>query len=660
MIKYCQIILLFLFINISAATSQELRRMFMGNALKMDNSEMVARKDQNGKYCAAIQVISDMDGFSYDSNNGIVGKIEDKPGKDMVYLTANERTLEIFKSGYKPSKLILSEYGISLAPQQVWQLEVTGEKGLETFQITLQPEPADAFIFIDGEPINENEVILAKGDYYIRTEKIGFKTLERIISVDSRHVFFDFKMKRLPDVGVQILSNPDGAIVNIDGVRLGTTPVSAFFPPGQYPISITKEGYFTVEDQTIEIKPPLTKKTYSLEENVGKLTVNSFASAEVYFNDQKVVNPIDIKLAPQMVQIKVVMPNAIPIEQQVLLHTNEEVELNLYPDVQVGTIQVATTPFDSHIELIGTYGQKYEADGMNIFNEIPIDTYTIKVTSYGYLQSELIVVLTEDAKVNKNIQLVDMQTATFNMYSVEMVHVTGGAFIMGCESTNNYCEEDEKPPHKVVIDNFHIGKYEITQKQWEDVMEVNPSYFSDCENCPVENVSWNDIQKFISKLNIKTGNTYRLPSEAEWEYVARGGKFSNGYLYAGSNNIDDVAWYWRNSGDNELEDAWSAEILQSNDCKTKIIGQKNANEIGIHDMSGNVWEWCSDYYKRDYYQKSPEVNPKNSDSDSNRVCRGGSWGRSKNQCTISSRGSEKENSRQKYLGFRLAHDSDKK
>lgn len=183
-----------------------------------------------------------------------------------------------------------------------------------------------------------------------------------------------------------------------------------------------------------------------------------------------------------------------------------------------------------------------------------------------------------------------------------MIKIEGGTFDMG--SPIDY--EFNSIKHSVTLNDFYIGKYEVTQKEWETVMGCNPSCFKG-ENLPVENVSWNDCQEFIKKLNELTGMNFRLPTEAEWEYAARGGRKSQGYKYSGSNNIDDVAWY----GDNSSE-------------TTHQVGTKQPNELGIYDMSGNVREWCSDLYDAYYYLESPIHNPIGPIRGNGRVHRGGS------------------------------------
>ena len=218
---------------------------------------------------------------------------------------------------------------------------------------------------------------------------------------------------------------------------------------------------------------------------------------------------------------------------------------------------------------------------------------------------------------------------------IEMVKVEGGTFMMGATSEMKNPNSNEKPVHQVTLTNdYYMGKYEVTQALWQAVMGSNPSEYKG-DNLPVETVSWNDCQKFISKLNSLTGRMFRLPTEAEWEYAARGGKESRGYQYSGSSNISDVAWYDENSG-----------------SKTHPVGTKQANELGIYDMTGNVWEWCSDWYSS--YSSSSQTNPTGSDSGSARVSRGGGWNCNASYCRLSVRFYYTPDFRLDILGLRLA------
>ncbi|MBP5327704.1 MAG: formylglycine-generating enzyme family protein [Bacteroidales bacterium] len=229
----------------------------------------------------------------------------------------------------------------------------------------------------------------------------------------------------------------------------------------------------------------------------------------------------------------------------------------------------------------------------------------------------------------------DNQTITVNGVSFTMVYVEGGTFTMGCTAEQGGgCDSDEYPSHSVTLSGYYIGETEVTQALWKAVMGSNPSNWKG-DQLPVESVSWDDCQTFISKLNSLTGRTFRLPTEAEWEYAARGGKRSKGYKYSGSNNIDDVAWYGGNSG-----------------SKTHAVKGKRANELGLYDMSGNVWEWCSDW--KGEYSSGSQRNPKGPSSGSLRVYRGGSKIAYARSCRVSYRNSNNPSSRGDNIGFRLA------
>ena len=227
------------------------------------------------------------------------------------------------------------------------------------------------------------------------------------------------------------------------------------------------------------------------------------------------------------------------------------------------------------------------------------------------------------------------QTFNANGVSFTMVAVQGGTFTMGgtYEQTGD-TYEDEEPTHKVTVDDFYIGKMEVTQALWIAVMGDNPSFFRN-DNCPVECVSWNDCQKFIEKLNQLTGKKFRLPTEAEWEFAARGGVRSREYKYSGSFDIEKVGWCGQD---------W--------DSGTRPVGKKAPNELGLYDMSGNIYEWCSDWFAR--YRPEDQVNPKGAPSGENKVLRGGSWFVESRYARVSNRSGSEPNARFIHIGLRLA------
>ncbi|MBQ8226949.1 MAG: SUMF1/EgtB/PvdO family nonheme iron enzyme [Bacteroidaceae bacterium] len=222
-----------------------------------------------------------------------------------------------------------------------------------------------------------------------------------------------------------------------------------------------------------------------------------------------------------------------------------------------------------------------------------------------------------------------------NRLVANMVYVEGGTFTMGAtKEQKRKARYNEKPAHQVTLSSFYIGKYEVTQAEWEAVMDSNPSHFKGA-NLPVENVSWYDCLEFIRKLNVLTGKQFRLPTEAEWEYAARGGKHSYGEKYAVGGDVDNVAWYSGNSGD-----------------KTHPVGQKRGNELGLYDMSGNVWEWCQDWLGS--YSSSHQTNPTGPATGGERVLRGGSWFFGARWCRLSCRDGSYPGYRNDDNGLRLA------
>ncbi len=246
----------------------------------------------------------------------------------------------------------------------------------------------------------------------------------------------------------------------------------------------------------------------------------------------------------------------------------------------------------------------------------------------------------ELAQAEKNEEIAQFKKYGFfvdPVTGIEFIYVPGGCFQMGCGSWAGNCERDEKPAHEVCVDGFLIGKYEVTQGQWQKVMGGNPSCFKNDDDYPVENVSWNDVQNFIRKLSSLNKNRYRfrLPTEAEWEYACRSG--GKPETYSGTNRIDRVAWYKGNSA-----------------RRTHRVGTKAPNGLGLYDMSGNVWEWCKDIYSTSVYSRYTCNNPVNTKGGSYRVSRGGSWDYDARLCRSANRDIRLPDVRYGSLGFRLA------
>jgi formylglycine-generating enzyme required for sulfatase activity len=280
-------------------------------------------------------------------------------------------------------------------------------------------------------------------------------------------------------------------------------------------------------------------------------------------------------------------------------------------------------------------------------------TYTVSLTATNDADSD-----TE----TKTDYITVNSSGTSGNANIEMVTVNGGTFDMGCTSKQNICHSDENPVHTVTVDGFKISKYEITNQQYADFMNAigassDGSYSGteyldmddgDCQieysggqfvpvsgkgNYPGLEVTWHGAKAFCQHYG------GRLPTEAEWEFAARGGNSANATLYAGSDNIGDVAWYSGNASGTPHE-----------------VGTKSPNELGIYDMSGNVWEWCSDWYGSDYYSSSPQNNPQGPSSGSYRVLRGGGWGGSAEYCRVADRLYDDPGNCYADYGFRFSQD----
>jgi sulfatase modifying factor 1 len=225
------------------------------------------------------------------------------------------------------------------------------------------------------------------------------------------------------------------------------------------------------------------------------------------------------------------------------------------------------------------------------------------------------------------------ETWTDPITGMEFVWIKGGEFLMGCGVSDTECQDNEKPAHTVRVDGFWMGKYEVTQAQWQKIMGENPSNFKG-DTRPVEQVSWNDAQEFIEQLNSRSGMTFRLPTEAEWEYAARAGTQTVYSFGDDANKLGEYAWYCENSGN-----------------QTHSVGQRKPSAWGLYDMHGNVWELCQDWYGP--YARTPATDPRGPDSGSVRVVRGGSWIGSAVSCRSASRGRVAPDDRIGRVGFRL-------
>ena len=403
---------------------------------------------------------------------------------------------------------------------------------------------------------------------------------------------------------------------------------------GVYTLRVQKEKYkdysttITIEDgKTTTIRPVL-------EANFAQVTLTAQEGADIYVDDSRLGTTRwtgTLELGEHSIETRQTSHRSAYTNVRITTQSaGQTITLN-NPLPIYGSLIVDGSPADA---VVYVDGKKVGTSPLFV-SELLIGTHTIRLEKDGYNKQEKTVQIAESQESMLEFTLTKgTKTFTVNGVSFNMIKVQGGTFTMGATSEQGSDARDsEKPTHQVTLSDYMIGETEVTQELWKAVMGSNPSYFSGT-NLPVEKVSWNDCQTFIRKLNRLTGKKFRLPTEAEWEYAARGGNKSKGYKYAGSNTLSDVAWYADNSG-----------------SKTHPVKQKQANELGLYDMSGNVWEWCQDWDGE--YSSSAQTNPTGPSSGFCRVCRGGSESYSPFYCRVAYRSKYDPSYRYDLLGFRV-------
>ncbi len=575
-------------------------------------SELIDKsiRDANGDVCAGLMIVTDLTGMRYDSYNGIV-KVNQNPGKDFLFLSPDERVVEIFCSGFASLKIILSDYGIVLRKGEVWKLKVTGDKVSDLIPINIVVKPADAQIYIDDKLQNISAIQVSAGEHKVKIIKEGYQTIEEKINVAVGKTLFNYTLSEVELAKVQISSNPTGAKIYINGLEKGETNKGLFLFPGNYDVRLIKSGYLDKEEKIAVNTNKQNNFLYNLEKNAGTLNISvSPSSAVVLINKEKTTNR-NIQLSPGKYKIEISENGYYDQSETIEVELGKTISKSFNLEPKVGKLQLSVSPPEAEVTLRKDGKIIKNWQGLELLKDLQVGEYEITVKNSGY------------ETVNKRIEIIENQTTIYdtvlertNLYRSNknsntsnvtksvpegMVFVEGGEFLMG----SNDGDDDEKPVHKVKVNSFYIGKFEVTDLLYWSIMDPDAKYFDryHAKCC----ISWDGAQKFINKFNEVTGKKYRLPTEAEWEYAARGGNKSKGFVFAGGNKIDLVGRY------------------PGNKERTDKVGQFKPNELGIYDMSGNVWEWCQDWYSENYYYERTYDNPKGPESGEYKVLRGGSY-----------------------------------
>ena len=590
---------LFLFLLFALQTIAVFSQKLQVESFKIAESDISAqtqpRKDLNDRNCALVKVqfvgvISEVEG-------NVIKPLVKHGNETWVYMPQGSRQLKLLTQNYLPVMVTFADYGVEkLESNRTYVLVLVKPNGLNEpvdvggnfYAISVQPK--DAKVTVDGvlqESSSDGEysAMLPYGTHTYKVEAGGYISKSGSFSVSSGDMA-PINVSLVSALATVSVTCPTPAVsLYVDKKSVGNVPWSGSLKEGMHLVEVKKNGYRS-QQKTIQLS--------------------------------------------QQQKLDVAFGELIAIQ---------------------GNLSVNYKPFGAEVYVDG----KKLGQSPRVFNGLLIGNHQVEVRKDGYATDKKSVTISEGQTASISGTLSSNTVSSSNGYAsssslsfggntisipvkngitIDMVKVEAGTFMMGATSEMQKPYNDEKPVHQVTLtNNYYMGKYEVTQSLWQTVMGSNPSKFKG-DDLPVERVSWNDCQEFISKLNSMTGRKFRLPTEAEWEYAARGGKKSRGYQYSGSSNISDVAWYDGNSG-----------------SKTHPVGKKQANELGIYDMSGNVWEWCQDRYGS--YVSSSQTNPTGADSGAYRVHRGGCWYFNASYCRSSFRIFVTPDYRHYYLGLRL-------
>ena len=578
-----------------AALSQKLQVESFKIAENDISAQTQPRKDLNDRNCALVKV--QFVGIISEVEGNVVKPLVNHGNETWVYMPQGSRLLKILTQSYLPVMVTFADYGVE------------------------KLESNRTYVLVLVKPNGQNDPVDAGGNFYA----ISVQPKDAKVTVD----------------GVLQESSSDGEY-------------SAMLPYGTHTYKVEAGGYISKSGSFSVSCGDMAPINVCLVSALATVSVTCPTPAVSLYVDKKFVGNVpwsgSLKEGMHLIEAK---KNGYRSQQKtILLSQQQKLDVGFGELVAIlGNLSVNYKSFGADVYVDG----KKLGQSPRIFNSLLVGNHQVEVRKDGYTTDKKSVTISEGQTMSISGTLASNTASSSNGYAssssvssggneisipvkngitIDMVKVEAGTFMMGATSEMMNPEDDEKPVHQVTLTNdYYMGKYEVTQALWQAVMGSNPSYFKG-DNLPVEQVSWNDCQEFISKLNGLTGKKFRLPTEAEWEYAARGGKKSRSYQYSGSSNISDAAWYDGNSG-----------------SKTHPVGMKQANELGIYDMRGNVWEWCQDWYGS--YVSSPQTNPIGVESGAARVGRGGSWCYDARDCRSSYRSFAIPDGGSSVLGFRL-------
>ena len=561
-------------------------------------------KDQNGEVAALIKVVTTQTGFTFEGGMAGIVKTKQEVGEIWVYvphgiqkITIKHPQLGVLRDYFFPCAIDAARtYEMVLAAGEV-RTVVTQDAGGSFLALTVEPKNASVYINGELQQIDDNGelmVMLPYGEHQYRIEANGYMNEAGVIAMGKETVTKVIRLKSALAT-LKINSTTPGADIIVNNQKRGTGSWSGSLTAGMYLIECQKPGYHSYQtsitlakqEEKVLTIPELTAKYGSMVVSVKPI------GSEVWMDGSKL--------------------GTSPGVFNNVLATKHNIEVK-----KAGYQTLRKT-----IEL--TEGEKNTIDGALEKEQAAAPAPAPSGSGSGGSSS---------GSSSPRSSSGSSGTFSVNGVNLDMVYVQGGTFIMGKDGS----VDDEKPEHNVTVSSYYISKYEVTQALWKAVMGGSmpgQSYAGEGDNKPVANINYAEIQEFIRRLNSITGKRFRLPTEAEWEFAARGGNNSRGYKFSGSDDASEVAWY--NVGDHN----------------SRPVGTKKPNELGIYDMSGNLEEWTADYWSN--YTSSSQTNPKGGRS-GKRVVRGGGYWHSLDWAQrVARRSAQEESSR--IFGIRLAHDA---
>lgn len=621
-------------------------------SFRLDQTDLTANTtgtivmDQNGQKCALIRVETTQQGFAFDAGSLGVVKTEQKVGEIWVYVPEGVKRITI--SHQQLGVLRDYDLGQTLKRAKTYILKLTsGEvqtivKQSRTSQyVVFQVQPQNAVVTLDGEMLETADGVATKmmrfGTYDYRVQAPNYLQEVGKVTVNDPKQKHVVSITLKPNFAPVTLTVGNNAEIWVNGERKGQGSWTGNLGAGTYemetrlanhrPATTTRDIAASADPLTIQLNAPTPI--------YGEADINSTPGmADIYIDGQKRGQ------TPQLIEQLLIGQHQVRLSRQGFADYNGTVTIREGETAKVSatlsnatTITISSTNPQALLFIDGVAEGTASGQKQTSFGE-----HQVRLVAEGWREYTGTINVTEQQR-SFTLEMEEIvqsrRTITVGNVQFTMIRVDGGTFQMGATSEQGSdAYGSEKPAHQVTLLPYYIGETEVTQELWQAVMGKNPANFKG-NRLPVESVSWKDCQGFIKKLNKKTGLQFRLPTEAEWEYAARGGNKSQGYKYSGSNNINDVAWYVSNSS------------RTTHDVKTK-----QANELGIYDMSGNVREWCQDRYGS--YSANSQMNPTGASSGSNRVIRGGSWFNYAWSCRVAFRNYYGPDLRDSDLGLRLA------